>query len=358
MQFSAPNELSQACVNQLVLTATENNIGYLDTAEFYGPWQADGPVLHKNEQTLGAALQQLPEELRKEILVGTKCGLDFRNGQFQFRVSEEQINQSIEQSQQALGMQQLQLLMIHRLDPTISDSDFESLLHQLLKLTQQGKVELVGFSEPTAQQIRTAHAILGEKLFAVEIAYSVFIRRAEVNGVIDACRELDIEIIAYSTLMRGLFKNNLSQLTFDDCQRLSKEDLRNRLFDLLSIQDYRCQLDFFSDKNLRRNIVKLKAFHELAAENNLLPMELAILWLIDKGILPIPGFTQVEQLLEYTQLQQKQVDTKIFAQVDEQFPHGCFTGDINPPIFNAIENSTLNEVMSTHSIGNCCNLLS
>jgi aryl-alcohol dehydrogenase-like predicted oxidoreductase len=69
-----------------------------------------------------------------------------------------------------------------------------------------GKVRAVGVSNFTAAQMRRAAARLARyqiPLAANEVHYSLLHRQPEVNGVLDACRELDVALIAYRPLSGG-----------------------------------------------------------------------------------------------------------------------------------------------------------
>jgi aryl-alcohol dehydrogenase-like predicted oxidoreductase len=72
---------------------------------------------------------------------------------------------------------------------------------------QAGKVRAIGVSNYSAAQLRTAHAALAERgvpLASNQVEYSLLHRAPEVNGVLDACRELGIMLIAYQPLAMGV----------------------------------------------------------------------------------------------------------------------------------------------------------
>ncbi|HEX2185301.1 MAG TPA: aldo/keto reductase, partial [Chloroflexota bacterium] len=72
---------------------------------------------------------------------------------------------------------------------------------------EAGKVRAIGVSNYSAAQLRTAHAALAERgipLASNQVEYSLLHRAPEVNGVLDACRELGITLIAYQPLAMGV----------------------------------------------------------------------------------------------------------------------------------------------------------
>ena len=69
-----------------------------------------------------------------------------------------------------------------------------------------GKVRAVGVSNYSADQMRQAHAALAQRgipLASNQVEYSLLHRRPERNGVLDACRELGVTLIAYQPLASG-----------------------------------------------------------------------------------------------------------------------------------------------------------
>jgi aryl-alcohol dehydrogenase-like predicted oxidoreductase len=73
----------------------------------------------------------------------------------------------------------------------------------LADAVEAGKIKAVGVSNYSAEQMRAAHAALARRgipLASNQVEYSLLHRQPEVNGVLDACRELGITLIAYQPL--------------------------------------------------------------------------------------------------------------------------------------------------------------
>jgi aryl-alcohol dehydrogenase-like predicted oxidoreductase len=69
-----------------------------------------------------------------------------------------------------------------------------------------GKIKAVGVSNYSAEQMHLAHTALAEHgipLAPNRVEYSLLYRQPEVNGVLDACRELGVTLIAYQPLASG-----------------------------------------------------------------------------------------------------------------------------------------------------------
>src|SRR5438477_11465317 len=76
----------------------------------------------------------------------------------------------------------------------------------LVEAVKSGKARAVGVANFNADQMRrTADhlASAGVPLAAIQVNYSLLRRAAETNGVLEACRELDVALVAYFPLASG-----------------------------------------------------------------------------------------------------------------------------------------------------------
>jgi aryl-alcohol dehydrogenase-like predicted oxidoreductase len=84
--------------------------------------------------------------------------------------------------------------------------DIPRLMNHMADAVAAGQVRAVGVSNYSADQMRQAHAALAQRgipLASNQVEYSLLHRRPEGNGVLDACRELDVTLIAYQPLASG-----------------------------------------------------------------------------------------------------------------------------------------------------------
>ncbi len=82
-----------------------------------------------------------------------------------------------------------------------------SLMNRLADAVEAGRVRYAGVSNYGASQMRTAHAALarrGVPLVSNQVNYSLLNRQPERNGLLEACRELDVTLIAYFPLASGM----------------------------------------------------------------------------------------------------------------------------------------------------------
>ena len=182
---------------------------FLDTAEIYGPFD--------NERLLGRFLREVR---RDALIVATKFG---------FRVdpatrktigadsSPANIRKVCDESRQRLGIDRIDLLYQHRVDPRVP---IEEVAGVLAELVREGKVRAFGLSEAGPETIRRAHAV--HPVAALQSEYSLWSREPETSGVLETCRALGIGFVPYSPLGRG-FLTGAIQKPSD----MSKDDWRH-----------------------------------------------------------------------------------------------------------------------------------
>jgi aryl-alcohol dehydrogenase-like predicted oxidoreductase len=199
---------------------------------------------------------------------GKPTGLDSR---------PEHIRKVAEASLLRLGIETIDLLYQHRVDPNIPIEDVAGAVKDLI---QEGKVRHFGLSEAGVQTVRRAHAV--QPVTALQNEYSLWTRSVETNGILDACEELGIGLVAYSPLGRGFLTGAMSKdTTFGD-------------------DDFRKNLPRFSPEAMAANEALVDLLKTLADDRNATPAQVALAWLLAKKpwIVPIPGTTKLHRLEE------------------------------------------------------------
>lgn len=77
----------------------------------------------------------------------------------------------------------------------------------LAKCVKQGLTDTVGVSNFKEDRLRSTHRVLSERgipLASNQVQYSLLYRNPEKNGVLAACKDLGITLMAYSPLCQGL----------------------------------------------------------------------------------------------------------------------------------------------------------
>ncbi|CAB4492695.1 unnamed protein product [Rhizophagus irregularis] len=161
---------------------------FWDTSDIYG----NGA----NEILLSKVLK----DKRDKVFLCTKFGtLRDSNGAF-IGVSgkPEYVRQACERSLKRLGVDYIDLYYQHRMDP---NTPIEDTVGALAELVKEGKVKYIGLSECSAETLRRAHKV--HLIAAIQMEYSPWTIDIETNGIVEACRELGVTIVAYSPLGRG-----------------------------------------------------------------------------------------------------------------------------------------------------------
>jgi aryl-alcohol dehydrogenase-like predicted oxidoreductase len=110
---------------------------------------------------------------------------------------------ALEGSLARLGLETIDLYYVHYPLPLI---DVGAFAEGLVEAVKSGKARAVGVANFNADQMRRIAdhlARTGVPLAANQVNYSLLRRAAETNGVLEACRELDVALVAYFPLASG-----------------------------------------------------------------------------------------------------------------------------------------------------------
>jgi aryl-alcohol dehydrogenase-like predicted oxidoreductase len=252
----------------IIRKAFENGITFFDTAEMYGPFT--------NEEMVGAALKPI----RDKVVIATKFGFDIVNGkQAGFNSRPEHIKKVAEDSLNRLGIEMIDLFYQHRVDPNVPIEDVAGAVKDLIAA---GKVKHFGLSEPGAQTARRAHAV--QPITALQNEYSLWTREPETNGILKACEELGIGLVAYSPLGKGFLTGAMNKTTE------------------LGENDFRRVLPRFTPEAMQANQTLVDLLKDIAEQKKATPAQIALAWLLAQKpwIVPIPGTTKIDRLEENT----------------------------------------------------------
>ena len=109
-----------------------------------------------------------------------------------------------------LGRDYIDLFQVHFPG---DDLPIPQLMNLMADAVEAGIVRAVGVSNYPADKMRLAHAVLAKRgipLASNQIQYSLLHRQPEVDGILDACKELGITLIAYFPLGMGLLTGKYS----------------------------------------------------------------------------------------------------------------------------------------------------
>lgn len=212
----------------------------------------------------GASERRLGELVGgQDVLIATK----FPPGIFS---RTEDMPGALDDSLERLGRSSVDLYQHHFPTPRVSIPD---LMDRMADAVEAGKARAVGVSNYTAEQMRVAHAALAERgvpLASNQVEYSLLHRQPEVNGVLDACRELGVTLIAYQPLASGALTGK-----YTDGQRPS---------------GLRRFMGPFRGGGLEEVRPVVELLREIGARYSKTPAQVSLRWLMEnEHVLPIPG---------------------------------------------------------------------
>jgi len=228
--WGEPRDADEAV--RVLRRAVELGVNFIDTADAYGPNVAD--LLIKQ------ALHPYPADL----VIATKVGFTRQGPGLWTPVGRpEYLRQQAELGLRHLGLEQIPLLQLHRIDPKVPLADQ---VGELAKLQAEGKVRFIGLSEVTVDQLRAAQEIT--QIATVQNLYNLANRSAE--ELLDYSAANSIGFIPWFPLATG---------------ELAKPGTR---------------------------------VAEIAAKRGASPSQLALAWLLRRSpvMLPIPGTSSVAHL--------------------------------------------------------------
>lgn len=250
--------------SQLLNKALDVGYTMLDTAALYG--------FGANETLIGNAIGHR----RDEYVLTSKCGLHGVDGKRELTNDPSKLKQSCEDSLRRLQTDVIDLFYLHRWDKA---TPIEESVGALSDLVRDGKVRAIGLSEVSADTLRKAHAV--HPISAVQSEYSLWTREPEI-AVLDACQEIGACFVAFSPLARGFLTGRLQDVS------------------ALHEKDFRRGMPRFYPENYAQSLALLDAFAELANQQSCTMGQLALAWLlhVSDNIVPIPGTTNPEHLVE------------------------------------------------------------
>ncbi|GES74882.1 aldo/keto reductase [Rhizophagus clarus] len=240
---------------------------FWDTSDIYG----NGA----NEILLSKVLK----DKRDKVFLCTKFGsLRDSNGAFIGASGKpEYVRQACERSLKRLGVDYIDLYYQHRMDPNTA---IEDTVDALAKLVKEGKIKYIGLSECSADTLRRAYKV--HPIAAIQMEYSPWTLHIETNGIMEACRELGVTIVAYSPLGRGFLTGKYKSI--DDFEP----------------DDIRRSFPRFQGENFDKNLELVRKFEEFANKKGVTPGQLCLAWVLAQGdnIVAIPGTRRIKYLEE------------------------------------------------------------
>jgi aryl-alcohol dehydrogenase-like predicted oxidoreductase len=284
---------------ETIQAAIDMGINFLDTAEVYGMGHNERP------------LSQVLATRRDDVVVATKFGLEYRDGEMRANGHPANVRRAIEGSLDRLGIDTVDLYYLHRLDPNVP---IEETVGTMARLVDEGKVRQLGLSEVNSDTLQRASK--EHPIAALQSEYSVFQRIPE-DDVLATCVELETTFVAFSPLGRGLLTG-----TVRNAENLDERDMRRHSPQLEAA-------------NLEQNLAVIDTFTQVAREREVEPGQLAIAWALAQGVVPLFGTRRAARVRANAEALGVEMSAALLDRIEKIAPAGAITGSGLP---EAMEN--------------------
>jgi len=268
-----PWVLDEAEARPFFRRAVEAGINFFDTANMYS--------LGVSEEVTGRALRDFAR--RDEVVIATKVFYAVGDGPNMSGLSRKHILQSCEASLKRLGIDAIDLYVIHRFDPVVP---IEETLEALNDLVRAGKVRYIGASSGAAWRMARALSASEQRGWARFISmqnhYNLLYREEE-REMVPLCLDCGIGMTPWSPMARGL----LTRPAPADRSVLTDATARSRI-------DHYAKIVY--EEGVDWPIVDV--VEAIATERGVPMAQVALAWLLSRpGVTaPIIGATKLSQL--------------------------------------------------------------
>lgn len=234
-------------------------VNFFDTAEVYG----NG----RSERYLGSFILGVSQP----VIVATKFF------PFPWRLSKSTLLSALRNSLERLNLQSVDLYQIHWPFPPIPVETWAEALAQVVQL---GLARAVGVSNYSLEQMQRASAALAKRgvvLASNQVEYSLLKRDVERNGLLKACQELGVTLIAYSPLAQGALTGKYSP----EHPMPGRRGWRHPRAELEKVQPLLRLMGETGEAHGGKSVAQV-----------------ALNWTICKGTVPIPGAKNARQAQE------------------------------------------------------------
>lgn len=264
--YESAGRMTEESAVSIFKAAVEGGVTLFNTADFYGPLNAEG--YGANLRLLKACLATVD---RSKVQIMCKLGIDTRDGTFKHNASRAELKRTVDWALEQLGTDYLDIMVLNREDPAVP---LRESMEALSELVAAGKGRHIGLSEFSAANIRLAASVA--PVACVEMEWSIMSRDLEEN-IVPTCRELGIAIVAYAPLCRGLLTGSFREAP----------------------KDYRSMgTPVFGAENLPHNLQLVDKLTAMAARRDCTTSQLALAWVHAQGddVFPIPGTSSLTNL--------------------------------------------------------------
>jgi aryl-alcohol dehydrogenase-like predicted oxidoreductase len=261
--------------HQLLDAFVDAGLNLVDTADVYSRW-IPGNKGGESETIIGTWFKKSGK--RDRVILATKLGVEMEEGG-KGGLSPAYINKAVERSLERLQTDYIDLYQAHRDDP---DTPQEQTLEAFAGLIKAGKVRAIGASNFSADRLKSALKLSAERglprYASLQPWYNLYDRTEFEKELAAICKAENVAVISYFSLASGFLTGKYR----------SAKDLEGRP------RAYRVK-DMMNERGMRI----LSALDAVAKEAHATPAQVALAWLIHRGVTaPIASATSVAQLQE------------------------------------------------------------
>jgi L-glyceraldehyde 3-phosphate reductase len=264
-------------MREMCFTAFDNGITHFDLANNYG-----SPAPGSAEENFGKILREDMSAYRDEMIISTKAGYTMWKGPYGDFGSRKYLLASLDASLKRLGVDYVDIFYHHRPDP---NTPLEETMGALDHAVKSGKALYVGLSNYDGETMARAASILRDMRCPFVInqnRYSIFDRKAEENGLLDAAKNEKKGVIVFSPLAQGLLTDRyINGIPADSRIRTSGI--------------------FLKESNLtEEKLGKIRALNELANERGESLAQMSLAWVLRREEVTsvLVGVSKPSQILD------------------------------------------------------------
>ncbi|MCL2378651.1 MAG: aldo/keto reductase [Defluviitaleaceae bacterium] len=286
----------------IIKRALDLGINFYDTANCYS--------YGDSEAILGRALKDYAS--RDEIVVATKVFIKMKEGPNGQGLSRKAIMQEVDNSLKRLGMDYIDLYIIHRWDYNTPIEETMEALHDIVKA---GKVRYIGASAMFAWQfqkaLHTAEKNGWTKFVSMQNHYNLLYREEE-REMMPLCEDQKIASTPYSPLASGRLSRGIGA----DTKRTETDIIQKHKYGSTEEEDQ----------------LIIDRVAEVAKQRDITRTQVALAWLLHKPpvVSPIIGATKISHLEDSAQAVAVCLSPEEITYLEELYVPHRITGPIIP----------------------------
>ncbi|WCL50925.1 aldo/keto reductase [Leptospira sp. GIMC2001] len=266
-------KLTKQEILQIVETCLELGIDWFDHADIYGNYEC--------EQIFGEAISN-NTSLKKKISIVTKSDICLISDKYPERkvkyydTSAKHLSTSVENSLKKIGVEKIDIFLIHRPDPLMDPEKTGKCLDDLI---HSGKIQFAGVSNFTPSQFKLLQSNMSNPLVTNQIEINPMRIEPFINGDLDFLMEKKISPMAWSPMAGGNLVRDLTNSSKQNTDSVQNNSLNKSSANIPNLNDI---------------------LHTIARETEQTVPQTIIAWLLNhpSKIIPVIGTTKKDRILE------------------------------------------------------------